>query len=315
MRGRKAIPCWKNLTPEYFLRALSKRQRKGPHSVIKSLSRHGAFRPWTDSVDCYNAEVKLTPLRLLITFSILMASGVLADEESQSGKANVSKKGFGLAERKGMDAHNLELLKVGWYYNWGPQTKLTNHPQFVPMIFSLKTGAPKGGSHEFILGYNEPDNTKQSDISVKDALKNWSMVSSNGKTVISPAMAGNPIAKDWLQDFIKEKPKVDCIAVHWYKGVEAGKFIKDLEEIHTHFKKPLWITEFAPQTAASAEAEPGKFTQAQVSAFITATTEFMDKTPWVQRYAWHDSHVGTSALFNQKGELTESGKAYAAAGK
>jgi hypothetical protein len=35
----------------------------------------------------------------------------------------------------------------------------------------------------------------------------------------------------------------------------------------------------------------------------------------VQRYAWHDSGAGTSALFDANGELTPTGKAYAAAKK
>ncbi len=254
-----------------------------------------------------------------LTLALFLALAALApgaDKNAEGpAKEPVAKKGFGLAERKGKDAHHLELLKVGWYYNWGSQTKLTTKAQFVPMIFSLKTVPPKTSNNEFILGYNEPDNTKQSDMSVKDALKGWSEVTNKGKFVISPAMAGNAVTKDWLNDFMKGKPKVDAVAFHWYKGVDAAKFIKDLEELHAHFKKPIWVTEFAPQTVASSEESPDKFTHAQVKAFIEATTEFMEKTPWVQRYAWHDSGVGTSALFTEKGELTPTGKAYAAARK
>jgi hypothetical protein len=253
---------------------------------------------------------------LLPIFAMLgLLAPLPAAEETPPNKPAVRKKGFGLPERKGMDAHHLDLLKVGWFYNWGSQTKISGHAQFVPMMFSLKTANPKNSGNDFILGYNEPDNTKQSDLSVKEALKNWSDVTSKGKFVISPAMAGNAVTKDWLNDFMKGKPKVDAIAFHWYKGVEASKFIKDLEELHAHFKKPIWVTEFAPQTAASSEETPDKFTHAQVKAFIDATTDFMEKTPWVHRYAWHHSGTGTSALFTEKGELTPTGKAYAAAGK
>ena len=28
------------------------------------------------------------------------------------------------------------------------------------------------------------------------------------------------------------------------------------------------------------------------------------------RYAWHDSNLGTSAIFTERGELTETGKVY-----
>jgi len=257
----------------------------------------------------------VSPLLRHALIVLLALTSLGAADTPTDKKETVSKKGFGLPERKGKDARHLELLKVGWYYNWGSQTKITTKAQFVPMIFSLKTVPPKTTNNDFILGYNEPDNSKQSDMAVKDAVKGWPDVTNKGKFVISPAMAGNAVTKDWLNDFMKSKPKVDAIAFHWYKGVDAAKFIKDLEEVHAHFKKPIWVTEFAPQTAASSEESPDKFTHAQVKVFIEATTDFMEKTSWVHRYAWHDSGAGTSALFTEKGDLTPTGKAYAAVKK
>ena len=83
----------------------------------------------------------------------LLACGVgsLVAAEAPAEKADpVAKKGFGLPERKGMDAHHLELLKVGWYYNWGESTKLTTHAQFVPMVYSGRRDAPKS-KEKFLL--------------------------------------------------------------------------------------------------------------------------------------------------------------------
>jgi hypothetical protein len=254
-------------------------------------------------------------LRLLrLALACCLAATIGAADAPADKKEPVAKKGFGLPERKGKDARHLELLKVGWYYNWGSSTKLTTHAQFVPMVFSGRREPPAQPT-PFVLGFNEPDHPKQANLSVTDALAKWPAISGQARFLVSPAMAGNPVTKPWLNDFLKAKPKVDAIAVHWYRGVEAAKFIKDLEEIHAHFQKPIWVTEFAPQTAASSEESPDKFTHAQVKAFIEATTDFMEKTPWVQRYAWHDSGVGTSALFTEKGELTPTGKAYAAVKK
>ena len=231
-----------------------------------------------------------------------------------AAEAPVAKKGFGLPERKGKDARHLALLKVGWYYNWGADTKLVTPAQFVPMVFSGRREPPTQPT-PFVLGFNEPDHPKQANLSVTDALAKWPAIAAQARFLVSPAMAGNPVTKPWLNDFLNAKPKVDAIAVHWYRGVDAARFIKDLEEIHAHFKKPIWVTEFAPQTTASSTESPEKFTSAQVKAFIEATTDFMEKTPWVQRYAWHDSGVGTSALFTEQGELTATGKAYAAVKK
>jgi len=242
-----------------------------------------------------------------------MANLAAADAPTDK-KEPVAKKGFGLPERKGKDAHHLELLKVGWYYNWGSSTKLTTHAQFVPMVFSGRREPPAQPT-PFVLGFNEPDHPKQANLSVAEALDKWPAIAAQARFLVSPALAGNPVTKPWLNDFLKAQPKVDAIAVHWYRGVDAARFIKDLEEIHAHFKKPIWVTEFAPQTTASSTESPEKFTSAQVKAFIEATTDFMEKTPWVQRYAWHDSGVGTSALFTEQGELTATGKAYAAVKK
>ena len=252
----------------------------------------------------------------LLTFALatcLIATLGAADNPADK-KEPVAKKGFGLPERKGKDARHLELLQVGWYYNWGSQTKLTTKAQFVPMVFSGRRTAPEQRV-PFLLGFNEPDHPKQANLGVTEALTQWPTLAAKADTMIAPALAGNPVTKDWLNDFLKAKPKVDAVAFHWYRGVDAAKFIKDLEELHAHFKKPVWVTEFAPQTAASSAESPDKFTHAQVKAFIEATTDFMEKTPWVHRYAWHDSGVGTSALFTEKGELTPTGKAYAAVKK
>lgn len=241
--------------------------------------------------------------------------GLLAAAETPDTKPGPTpKKGFGLPERKGKDARHLELLKVGWYYNWGDRTQLTTPARFVPMIFSGRR-QPPAEKTAFVLGFNEPDHPKQANLSVAEALEKWPAIAERADTLISPALAGNPVTKPWLNDFMKANPKVDAIAVHWYRGADAARFIKDLEEIHAHFKKPLWVTEFAPQTAASSTESPDKFSHAQVKAFIASTTRFMEKTPWVHRYAWHDSGVGTSALFTEQGELTPTGKAYAEAGK
>jgi hypothetical protein len=256
----------------------------------------------------------MTP-RLPFTFFACCLVTLLGAAEQPTAKSEpIAKKGFGLPERKGMDATHLELLKVGWYYNWGDRSKLTGHAQFVPMVFSSRREPPQS-QVPFLLGFNEPDHAKQANMTPTAALEKWPALVAKSQTLVAPALAGNPLKSEWLAAFLKANPKVDAIAVHWYKGADSAKFIQDLEEIHTRFQKPLWVTEFAPQTMADSAENPTKFTQVQVNAFIVETTAFMEKTPWVARYAWHHSGVGTSALFTKDGQLTETGKAYAAVKK
>jgi hypothetical protein len=129
----------------------------------------------------------------------------------------------------------------------------------------------------------------------------------------SPAVAGNPVTGDWLPNFMQAQPKVDFVTLHWYKGADARKFIKDVQALCEAYKKPVWVTEFAPQTAAQAKASPDKYSQEQVNQFIQQTVAWMHTSPCVERYAWHDAKAGTSALFDDKGHLSATGKAYAQA--
>jgi hypothetical protein len=49
-----------------------------------------------------------------------------------------------------------------------------------------------------------------------------------------------------------------------------------------------------------------------VNQFITEVIRWMEKTSWVQRYAWHSSSDGTSCLYDDSGKsLSATGKTYA----
>jgi hypothetical protein len=246
------------------------------------------------------------------SYLLLLAclAGALAAAETTADPKLSAKKGFGLPESKGLGAAQLEALKVGWYYNWGNKTALNTRAVFVPMVYSAKRAAPANNA-EYVLGFNEPDHAKQANMTVLEALEAWSTVTAKARYTVAPAMAGNPITGDWLPAFLKAKPKVDALAVHWYKGADAKKFIADLKAIHEAYGKPLWITEYCPQTSASSEQQPDRFTAAQVADFIAETSAWMEQTDWVQRYAWHHPKAGTCRLFDDEGKLTPTGKAYA----
>lgn len=258
--------------------------------------------------------MKLSFLSVVGAILLSVLAIAAADEPRVPNKCDASplKRGIGLAERQGYGVKQLEDLHVGWYYNWGPQTDLKTKAEFVPMAFGKRAiAAPIGG--EIVLGFNEPDHPKQANLTVKEALDAWPHVMRQAKSVGSPSVAGNPVTGEWLPMFMDGNPKVDFVTVHWYKGVNPEKFINDMQAIHDKYKKPIWVTEFAPQTTAGSVEDPKKFTQEEVNRFVAETTRWMEETPFIERYAWHDSHSGTSSLFDEKGKLTETGKAYSAA--
>lgn len=222
------------------------------------------------------------------------------------------KKGLGLVESSGFGQAQLQLLGVTWYYNWGSTSMVptSNAYSFVPMVFGFKSKIPES---VYLLGFNEPDNAQQSNVTVSNALAKWPLLTAASKRLISPAMAGNPVNGKWLPAFLGavSAPRVDAIAVHWYKGPDAKQFARDLTNISLTYGQPVWVSEFAPQTVSSAAANPTKYSQQDVTSFVQAATAFMESSAFVLRYAWHDAKIGTSALFDSSGALTVTGQAYA----
>lgn len=247
----------------------------------------------------------------LFFISILILPGCSKSNNISSPMvADTSKKGICLTESVGFGSPQVNALALGWYYDYGLTTNFQSSQEFIPMAFSLKS-IPTITPAKIIMGFNEPDNANQSNISVGDALNNWPVIVKNATRVGSPATAGNPLnANSWLSNFMLQKPKIDFITIHWYKGVDANKFIADVTAIIAEYNLPVWVTEFAPQTAAESNSSPTKYSQEQVSAFITTTLTWMNKQPMVERYAWHDSKIGTSAIFTPQGDLTITGQQY-----
>jgi hypothetical protein len=248
---------------------------------------------------------------LFSTLAIALISLVMLGQS----EAADTKKGIGLTESQGLGDSQLQALQVAWYYNWGPQSQIKTRVPFVPMAFSPASIAKLPTNVPTVLGFNEPDNAKQSDLQVSDAVAAWPSLQARAKSLGAPATAGNPLKKSsWLDEFMHTEPKVDFITLHWYKGANAKQFIADVQALCDTYKKPVWITEFAPQTAGDAREKPDRFTQEQVDVFLQTTVTWMENSSCVQRYAWHDAKLGTSKLFEGK-ELSPTGKTYARLGQ
>ena len=256
---------------------------------------------------------------LLLLTATLFLFGCAKNEDATPSKQdtislrvpNSVKKGVGLTEST-FGAVQLDSLGVSWYYNWGATTSITTTKTFVPICFSLNT-IPKLTTTNTLLGFNEPDPSSQSNMSVATAIANWHSLTSKCTNIGSPATAGNPLTTgSWLTSFMNNnpKPKVDFVCVHWYKGCDVAKFKSDMTAIIAKYGKPIWITEFAPQTVSSSTSNPTKYSQTQVNAFINSVVPWMESNPMIIKYAWHNSKSGTSAIFTTTGQLTATGITY-----
>jgi len=224
------------------------------------------------------------------------------------------KKGVSLTNGYG-DAQ-MQALQVSWYYNWAPNPSVQTTVAFVPMIWSGKDiDKSVPSDSKFILGFNEPDLEAQSNMTVAEAVDLWPKVADRGIPTVAPATAHLPtIPESWLQQFMQiDIHDVDFVGLHWYLGANSTEFVNDVTSLYNLFKKQVWVTEFACQYIREAAKEPYKYSQAEVTQFISETVTWMENSPMVAFYAWHDSKLGTSSLYAPDGSgiLSETGKVYA----
>jgi RNA polymerase sigma factor (sigma-70 family) len=243
--------------------------------------------------------------------------------------------------RKGVSTWNFSgvsqaLAKSGasWYYNWAATPGGIAGPpaaSFVPMIWGASnvTAATLGEvGHEsrVLLGFNEPDLSGQSNMTVQQALGLWPKLMATGMTLGSPAVAYDAATPGgWLDQFMRGAAargyRVNFITVHWYGGdFRSGPAVQELESylqaIYARYRLPIWVTEFALANYGS--ATPTFPAQAQEAAFLTAAAKMLDGLTYVQRYAWFalpaSAGSGTTGLFGAGAVATSVGRAFEAAG-
>jgi len=219
---------------------------------------------------------------------------------------------------------------VSWYYTWSYDTTGITTPagvQFVPMIWgaadvnatALNRAKQAGRT---ILGFNEPDNPNQSNMTVTQAISLWPQLMATGMPLGSPAVAtGAATPGSWLSQFMERAAAhgypVSFIAVHWYgsnfaTATAVSQMESYLQAIYTRYRLPLWLTEFA-LVNWSTDTYP---TESQQASFATAATSMLEKLSYVQRYAWfalpvHQSY-GNTGLYNSGPVATQVGQAYQA---
>lgn len=229
-------------------------------------------------------------------------------------------------------------LNPYWSYSWS-STPVTAHPsdiEFLPMLWGDYGNLTERISQIMamdppprrILGFNEPDHLKQSNIPVARAVKKWTQsvvppVQLDGtmrKTISlvspSPAHPGD----EWMRSFMAApgvSESIDWVGVHWYRGPDVAKFQTDMEEYYNLYgRRPLLLTEFAVADWTAGTVEENKYSSAQVLRFMQQVLPWLEETPWIAGYSWFSFPTSSapgapSALFLDNGELTPLGRYYA----
>ncbi len=265
-------------------------------------------------------HTRLTRLAAILV-AIIVAFAVVLASPTDAGSP---KKGIGLGRcyTAQQSADLLKGLDAAWYYDWGFEPKLAPNAsvQFVPMLWgtgrNFKRGLEAVRGAKVLLGFNEPDLVKQSSIPVDEALAVWPDLSGAVERIGSPAPA-HALAP-WMREFMRkvdaDQLKVDFVAVHWYSGPKAERFLRFLERVHETYHRPIWITEFA---VAQRKQHPQGIDPALVQSFMRQVIPALDALPYVERYAWFGlsckskPHLAGSRLFDESGKLTDLGRLYA----
>ncbi|MGL5018243.1 MAG: glycosyl hydrolase, partial [Luteolibacter sp.] len=176
------------------------------------------------------------------------------------------------APKKGVGGANFAApFKADWMYNWGPTTSQTlpaetiYHPmQWGSFNWVYNTGSGpiwqhtsawrKRGDGLILLGFNEPDRTDQSNISLADCVALWPRLMALDHPLLSPAPGtlNPPAGPSWHQQFYDEADRlgyrVEYNAIHTYPSPNGGNSDNLVNLVQTEFNDfslPVWLTEFS----------------------------------------------------------------------
>ena len=229
----------------------------------------------------------------------------------------------------GVDA----ALKVNPYWNHatGAQ-RATNQPDILEYIPTVQHGNDSPDiSHtilellqqgpdyfERILGFHEPDGSGPDAMTVETALDRWELLDEMNVPLVSPSTI-DPMGP-WMQKFMQAVEevclRVDWIGVHWYGGKSFSNFKANLEQIHSVYRRPILLTEFATVDWKARDRQFSRLTEKDVLGFMKQALPWLEEQDWIAGYSWYPfdarhSAGGPAALFDDYGELTTVGRYYA----
>lgn len=222
--------------------------------------------------------------------------------------------------KKGKAGWDPNKLNCTWYYDWNIGGSSASNYNYVSI--RQNGGWPSWSSINnktginHLLGFNEPDQSDQSNLTVDQAVSYWPDFMSSGYRIGSPAPA-NP-ESSWITNFLAKTDslnyRIDYVAIHCYWGGQTpSQWYSRLKSIYDRVKRPLWITEWNNGANWTTETWPTDTTlalQKQLSD-IKGILQVLDTASFVERYAEYD-WVQYKRSLVLADTLTPAGKYYAA---
>ncbi|MGC3979418.1 MAG: glycosyl hydrolase [Paludibacteraceae bacterium] len=212
-------------------------------------------------------------------------------------------------------------LNTTWRYDWSAAGNTTTSVEYVPI---RQNGSWPGwdeiGGKSYVthvLGFNEPDHTEQSNLTVTQAVAQWPNMMKTGLRIGSPACTNF----SWLYQFMDsckaKNYRVDYVAVHAYWGGKSPQnWYNDLKYIHDRTGRPLWITEWNNGANWTTESWPtsdhslSTENAAKQLNDIKAILQVLDTAHFIERYSIYNWVQDCRAMV-LNGNLTPAGQYYA----
>jgi hypothetical protein len=294
--------------------------------ALAALSSCVAPRTWESPLAAQPFDSPVTVTAQKIYLPVLMDVAIEPKHNPKKGLSLAC--GYGDMARMGRE---VALLGATWIWNWAPQPPLFAGIESVPTIWSVQDiGAQLGGNSEWVLGFNEPDQWDQANLTPEAAAKAWATLEAiyPDRKLTSPQVMQHD--RHWLERFVAayqaqndgRMPRMDALAIHTYA---LGGTAADYEAMVTHYIElaqrwqvpEIWVTEFT--------LSPGL--DGTLRSTIDELRTYMDwlaEQPLVTRYSPWTNRTECSAfppdsffdtpLFGANGLLTPAGQMYAQQG-
>lgn len=214
------------------------------------------------------------------------------------------------------------LIDPLWNYDYDNLATSTLDTEYVPMrdtaywdayanINSLQKSTE-------VLGFNEPDQANQADMTVAAAIAQWPSLMQSGLRVGAPAVSSSGVSGQglsWLYSFMAQATnlgyRVDYIPIHLYHcSWTTTQFSNYLAGVYQTTGKAVWVTEFNDTDFSSGCSQSQSSEASAIGGYIS----MMESCPFVERYSVYEYFDPSTSLnlvtTNTPPSLTPAGVVY-----
>lgn len=216
--------------------------------------------------------------------------------------------------------NDAEKVDGTWSYSWSADQNSSAGVEYVPI---RQNGGWPGWSEisgkqnvSHVLGFNEPDHTEQSNLTVPQALAQWPDMMRTGLRIGSPAVTNNSWIYAFMDSCKAKNYRVDFVAYHAYWGGKSpANWYNDLKYIHERTGRPLWITEWNNGANWTSESWPtsdhslSAANAAKQLADLKGILTVLDTAHFIERYSIYNWVQDCRAMILAD-TLTPAGKYY-----